>query len=74
MDRNAAAVRMALRIFGVFVLSGLAMALVVFGASFVVLLDPLRVHVGMFLAVATWVVVGVFSGRFLIRVLRIPPD
>jgi hypothetical protein len=60
---------MALRIFGLFVLAGLAMALFAFGMSFVISMDATHLHAGMFAAVLAFAVIGAFySVRYFIRV------
>jgi hypothetical protein len=62
---------MALRIFGLFVLAGLAMAAFTFGMSFVISVDTTHLHAAMFVAVLAFVVIGMFySVRYFIRVSR----
>jgi hypothetical protein len=62
---------MALRIFGLFVLAGLAMAAFTFGMSFVISVDRTNLHIAMFVAVIAFAVFGVFyAARYFIRVSR----
>ena len=51
------------------------MALFVLGVSFVISVDTGRLHIVMFMAVLTWVVIGlVYSVRSFIQVSRIQRD
>ena len=74
-ELRTSAIRGALRIFGCAVLAGLAMALLGFGMSLLIPVDPIRLHAGMIVAVLTWAVIGlVYSGRFLWWSSRLPRD
>jgi hypothetical protein len=62
---------MVLRIFGLFVVAGFAMALFAFGMSFVISVDATHLHAAMFVSILAFFVIGMFcSIRYFIRVSR----
>jgi hypothetical protein len=62
---------LALRIFGLFVLAGLAMAAFGLGVSFLIPMDPINLRAGMLLSVLAFSVIGLFYAmRFWVRINR----
>jgi hypothetical protein len=62
---------LALRVLGIFVLGGIAMAAFTFGVSLLISVDTLHLYVAMFVSVLGFSVIGLFySAIFFVRISR----